>query len=182
MKTILHLAIVVTFATAAPVLLAQSGNDLYQFWGRFTTWREVQHAKRVCGAAGVFVVRVVGIRSGGAGRGVGSTVQEAVHRAAVGLAAPAAQNQDKRIPPGYLWTGIGLLAGAGLYFLGAALYDPCEDLSGCESSFSGRTWAQGFVLAGAGAAVLIIGNSKRQVTPALLPAPRGIAVGGRLSF
>ena len=114
-------------------------------------------------------------------------LQDAIRHEAVALAAQSTAGQKGRIPPAYLWTGVGLLGGAGLYFIGAALYDPCADIVGgivisCESLVSTVTYATGVALAAAGATVLILGNNKRQVSPALLPAPRGVGLGGRITF
>jgi hypothetical protein len=88
------------------------------------------------------------------------------------------QSTALRMPPGYKWTGISLLAaGGGTILTGAVLAeDACLDVSGDEvycSDFKKGWIGAGVAMAGAGAIVLAIGANKRQ--PATLQiAPHGV--------
>lgn len=105
--------------------------------------------------------------------------------------AQATKREDGGIPPGFLWTGVGLLAAGGLYFaLGAAYecgpYDICQfDSPVLSISARQSRFLLGALLAGGGVALLIEGKKKassKRVSPQLVTTPGGIALNGRIKF
>ena len=107
-----------------------------------------------------------------------SSVQQAVNA--------AVQQQEtskaRRIPPGLLWTSVGLLGAGGLYLgLGAAEdadQETCVYTGSLEAScVSNRKvlLTTGAVLAGAGGVLLAIGVKKSHA-PQVTFVPRGVAV------
>jgi hypothetical protein len=122
-------------------------------------------------------------------RGSTHPLRDSIVREAVSIAQQSGQAKDNPIPPGYLWTGIGLLAGGGLNFaIGAAYSDPCSGIPSslfvCEDSTRKLLFTVGAALAGAGAIVLWAGNNKRnaELLPAVTLTRGGIALQSRVSF
>jgi hypothetical protein len=115
----------------------------------------------------------------------GSIRREAAAFASLSAQAPA--SPETRFPRPFLWTGIGLLAGGGLYVaLASAVEDFCDNSSSsvirCESN-SGFLRGFGIGLAAAGAVVLAIGATKRKPSPEIVTTPgRGIAIRQKLTF
>ena len=83
--------------------------------------------------------------------------------------------------PGFLWTGISLLGVGGLYMaIGATGDDICQGTT-CLSS--GAIVGFGVAVAGAGAALLLIGNAKRPpMSPDVTFLPGGVRLGKTISF
>lgn len=116
-------------------------------------------------------------------------LRESVARAVEQAAAQQAQ-QDGKIPPGYLWSGVALLAVGSLYLVNAATIDTSGGstcvLGTCLDNSTIRTsrFVLGGALAGVGAFLLAKGISKsHQTSPSVtFVAGRGVVIGQRFSF
>jgi hypothetical protein len=106
-----------------------------------------------------------------------------ISRAAQAEAAKQGQASARaRVPmsPAYKWTGIGLLLGGGLTLATAVLVDDaCIENGEYSQDFCDdfqTAWiAGGATIAGAGAAMLLIGNAKRGPAPSLTIGARRVA-------
>ena len=114
-----------------------------------------------------------------------TALADSISRAAEQAAAQQAQ-QEKKIPPTFLWTGVGLLAGGGFYLARGAAESPQSLTCVGGECVSNRTvWlGTGAVLAGVGGALLAISISKsRQSSPSVTFAPGGgVVVAQKFSF
>jgi hypothetical protein len=116
-------------------------------------------------------------------------LRRAISREAAAIASAAqAASTETRYPRPFLWTGIGLLGGGGLYLGIAGLADElCDDIRSsrvsCESN-SGMIRGFGFGLMAAGGVILAIGASKRKpASPQIVTtAGGGIAIRHSVSF
>lgn len=117
------------------------------------------------------------------------SLSESVSRVVEQAAAQQAQ-QDGKIPPGYLWTGVALLAVGSLYLVNAATMDASRGstcvLGTCVDNDTIRTsrFVLGGALAGVGGFLLAKGISKsHQTSPSVtFVARRGVVIGQRFSF
>ena len=93
-----------------------------------------------------------------------SSIKSSVERAAKKLASQPAQKT--RIPPGYLWTGVGLMGAGGLTILsGLTIADEAceEDFSDLDCGAFKAGWiGAGVAEAGVGALLIYLGNKKRE--------------------
>lgn len=112
------------------------------------------------------------------------SLRESVARAAVETAAQPQEKSGNRIPPPYLWTGVGLLGGAALFMVAAAALggEDCTTSSGpnftqtvCLQTDTTAGWIVGGALAGAGGVVLALGVKKSRA-PSLSVTPRGVTI------
>jgi hypothetical protein len=89
------------------------------------------------------------------------------------------------MPKGLWWTGVGLLSAGGLTMLiGVAVKnsDDCGFDFDCETLGNGY-YVLGGILAGAGAALMITANAKRERLPSVMFTPHGgIGMQQRISF
>ena len=97
----------------------------------------------------------------------GQDLRSSIERAVNAAAAQDPQPSSGRIPPGLLWTGIGLLGAGGLYLGLGAAEDPENETCVSGSSFdetcvSNRTalLTAGAVMAATGGVLLAIGVKK----------------------
>ena len=113
-----------------------------------------------------------------------TALADSISRAAEQAAAQQAR-QERKIPPTFLWTGVGLLAGGGFYLARGAAESPQSVTCVGGECVSNRTvwlWT-GTVLAGVGGALLATGISKsRHSSPSVTFVTGGVVVGQRLSF
>jgi hypothetical protein len=117
------------------------------------------------------------------GQDLRSSVNRAVSQAArQQQSQPAQAGGGGRVPPGLLWTGIGLLGAGGLFLGLGAAEDPDNEtcVSGDdfeETCISNRTalLATGGVMAGTGGALLAIGFAKRS-SPQVTFGRGGVAI------
>jgi hypothetical protein len=112
----------------------------------------------------------------------GQDLRSSAQRAASAALQQQQADKPRQIPPGFLWTGIGLLGAGGLYLgLGAAEEAEAEtcvytdDFSPSCVSNRKVLLTTGAVLAGAGGVLLAIGIKKSHA-PQVTFVPRGVSV------
>jgi len=94
-------------------------------------------------------------------RGLLPSVAEAVPVSASRLLAQGGGSRSSGMHPGLKWTGIALLGAGGLYLGLGAAGDQCADFGSSATCVDRETLLIfGGVLAGAGGALLLIGNAK----------------------
>jgi hypothetical protein len=111
--------------------------------------------------------------------GVRVLLLEAARAEAMRQAPVQAAGSAQPMSPALKWTGIGLLIGGGVTLAtGVLVDDACIDDGEHSASFCNdlqTAWvASGGVLAGAGAALLLIGNARRSSSPSVLVGPKRV--------